>query len=34
MENYLRVTRESRKQLDKAPIPIDELIRENREYAH
>ena len=34
MENYLRAARESRKQLDKAPIPIDELIRENREYAH
>ena len=34
MEDYLRAARESRKQLDKAPIPIDELIRENREYAH
>ncbi|OYT58823.1 MAG: CopG family transcriptional regulator [Desulfurococcales archaeon ex4484_217_1] len=30
MEDYLRVAREARKQLDKVPVPVDELIREDR----
>ncbi|MHC1629243.1 MAG: type II toxin-antitoxin system VapB family antitoxin [Candidatus Nezhaarchaeales archaeon] len=31
MKDYLRVAREARKQLDKVPISIDRLIREDRE---
>jgi len=31
MEDYLRVAKKVRKQLDKAPIPVNELIREDRE---
>ena len=31
MENYLRVAKEVRKQLEKVPMPVDELIREDRE---
>jgi len=31
MEKYLRIAREARKQLDKVSIPVDELIREDRE---
>ena len=33
-ENYLRVARESRKRLDKVPVPVDKLIREDREREH
>ncbi len=31
MEKYLRIAREARKQLDKVSVPVDELIREDRE---
>jgi len=31
MKDYLRVAREARKQLNKVPISVDELIREDRE---
>ena len=31
MRDYLRVAREARRQLDRAPIPVDRLIREDRE---
>ncbi len=31
MENYLKIAREARRQLDKVPIPVDKLIREDRE---
>ena len=31
MKDYLRAAREARKQLDKVSIPVDELIREDRE---
>jgi len=34
MKNYLRAAREARKQLDRIPVPIDELIREDREREH
>ena len=31
---YLKVAREVRKQLDKVPVSVDELIREDREREH
>ena len=31
IENYLIVAREARKQLDRVPVPVDRLIREDRE---
>ena len=31
MEKYLQIAREARRQLDRVPISIDELIREDRE---
>ena len=31
MENYLKVAREARRQLDKVPVPVDKLIRGDRE---
>ena len=31
IEDYLRVAREARKQLDRVPVHVDELIREDRE---
>ena len=31
LEEYLRIAREARKQLDKVPVSVDELIREDRE---
>ncbi len=34
MEKYLRVAREARKQLDKVSVPVNELIREDREREH
>ena len=34
MEEYLKNAREARKQLDRVPVPVDELIREDREREH
>ncbi len=34
MEKYLEMAREARKQLDKTPVPVYELIREDREREH
>ena len=34
MEEYLKNAREARKQLDRIPVPVDELIREDREREH
>jgi len=31
---YLKIAREVRKQLDKVPVSVDELIREDREREH
>lgn len=31
MEKHLRIAKEARKQLDKVPISVDKLIREDRE---
>ncbi len=34
MNDYLRVAKEVRKQLDRVPLRVDELIREDREREH
>ncbi len=34
MEDYLRIAREARKRLNRVPVSIDELIREDREREH
>ena len=34
MEDYLRVARDARKQLNRVPVSADELIREDREREH
>jgi len=34
MKEYLKMAREARKQLDRVPVSVDELIREDREREH
>ena len=34
MADYLRIARKAREQLDRIPVPVDELIREDREREH
>jgi len=31
LEEYLRIARDARKQLNRVPVPVDKLIREDRE---
>ncbi|RLF18407.1 MAG: CopG family transcriptional regulator [Thermoprotei archaeon] len=34
MKEYLKIAKEAREQLDRISVPIDEMIREDREREH